>query len=75
MNKDEKIVLDAVIEDVINNKAFHARLRNGHRLVAFMRGAPVTPAWAPGDRVDVELSPFDFSKGLVRGRASKEAET
>jgi len=75
MTADERIVLDAVIEAVINAKAFHARLRNGHRFVAFVRGAPAAPAYGPGDRVRVELSPYDLSKGQVMGRISGENET
>lgn len=75
MNEDEKIVLDAEITDVISQRAFRARLRNGHALVAFVAGAGGRgSAWAAGDRVRVELSPFDLSKGRIVGPASGDRE-
>ena len=66
--RKEIIVLDAKVLDVIGNAAFRAELANGHRLVAFLRGAARAEAAriAPGDTVKVELSPFDMSKGCIR---------
>lgn len=72
MSDPEKILLDAEIISVISEKAFWARLRNGHRLVAFYVGAPPVGGGAAGDWVRVELSPFDMSKGRIAGRAAGE---
>ncbi len=66
MHKKETFVLDAVLKDVINNPTFNAVLPNGHEIVAFPsrrhRNA-VRAQWTPGSRVQVEMSPFDMSKG------------
>lgn len=72
---DERIELDAVIEDVINCCAFYARLRNGHRFVAFVRRRSDAAEWRVGDRVRVMFSPFDFSKGEVLDRWPREDQT
>lgn len=73
MNENERILLDAEITSVISERAFRARLRNGHSLVAFVAGPPdQRRTWAPGDRVQVELSPFDMSKGRICGPAAGE---
>ncbi len=59
-------MLDAVLVDVINKATFNAVLPNGHEIVAFPRRADQERAHAcltPGDRVRVEMSPFDMSKG------------
>lgn len=69
MSDSERFSLDARIVGVLSVRAFVAELDNGHRLTAFV------PAWdagraaapEPGDRVEVECSPFDMSKArLVR---------
>lgn len=73
MNENERILLDAEIIAVISERAFRARLRNGHLLVAFVAGPPdQRRSWSPGDRVRVELSPYDMSKGRICGPAAGE---
>ena len=75
MSEEEKIVLDAALTDMLSVRAFRARLDNGHAFVAFTAGAPVAPVGRPGDRVRVEFSPFDMSKGRVLGRSAGEQES
>ncbi len=76
MSEDEKIVLDAKVTDVLSERAFRAQLRNGHGLVAFVAGAEGRQvAWAVNDRVLVELSPFDMSKGRILGPASGDLQS
>ncbi|MDZ8119641.1 hypothetical protein [Pontiella agarivorans] len=66
MDKKETNLLEARIVSVIDKHAFDAELRNGHRLVAFLRrddfdkGHPQV-----GATVTVEMSPFDMSKGRL----------
>ena len=64
MADEEKFVVDAGVVAVINIKAFRACLRNGHEFVAF-RGASETAPLGAGDRVKVEMSPFDMSKWRI----------
>ena len=66
MNKKETILLDARLLSVIDNNAFDAELRNGHRFVAFFkRGELDFAKLEMGDEVKVEMSPYDMSKGRL----------
>ena len=66
MHKKETILLDARLKTVIDNNAFGAELLNGHPFVAFFRRGEVALAVSEiGDRVTVEMSPYDMSKGRL----------
>ena len=66
MDKKETILLDARLISVIDNNAFGAELRNGHRFVAFFRRGNAGFAMPKiNDRVLVEMSPYDMSKGRL----------
>lgn len=69
----EIIRLDAVIVAVLSEKAFRARLANGHEFVAYLPANPAEPAAnvGVGDRVIVAMSPFDMSKGKISGKAGE----
>jgi translation initiation factor IF-1 len=62
-------VLDAEVREVISYKALRARLRNGHEFVAFFASGAEAWTAAPGDRIAVEMSPCDMSKGRIAGRS------
>jgi len=66
MDKKEIILLDARLISVIDNNAFGAELRNGHRFVAFFRRGNACE-FVPeiGAQVTVEMSPYDMSKGRL----------
>ena len=68
MHESEKIRLDADLIDVISFATFHARLANGHEIVAYP-GRGFRESWGrilkPGAAVLVELSPFDMSRGTI----------
>jgi translation initiation factor IF-1 len=66
MDKKETILLDACLISVIDNNAFGAELRNGHRFVAFSgrgKAGRITPKI--GEQVRIEMSPYDMSKGRL----------
>ncbi len=66
MDKKETILLDACLVSVIDNNAFGAELRNGHRFVAFLgRGNIGRAVPKIGDETRVEMSPYDMSKGRL----------
>lgn len=56
----------AVIE-VLPNKMYRVELTNGHRLFAFVTSKAKTSfaPLSPGDRVRLELSPYDLSTGRI----------
>ncbi len=66
MDKKETILLDARLVSVIDNNAFGAELRNGHRFVAFFRRGDAGGATPEiNARIRVEMSPYDMSKGRL----------
>lgn len=74
MTDSQKIVLDAVICGVLSKQAFRAELSNGHELIAFGGAgeqARVQKLKA-GDRVRVEMSPYDMSRGRLLFDAEEE---
>ncbi|MGH7967680.1 MAG: translation initiation factor IF-1 [Limisphaerales bacterium] len=53
--------------EALPNKTYWVELANGHRLLGFVPGkARLTAArFAPGDKVNLVLSPFDLSEGRI----------
>lgn len=77
MRGKEIIPLDAVITNVINIRAFRARLKNGHEFTAYVPGDGLLQAEAvcvPGMGVRVSMSPFDMSCGEITEMLKIEAE-
>jgi len=56
-----------VIEALQEARLFRVELSNGHRLLGHVPGRSREAAaeLKPGDRVNLEMSPFDFSKGRI----------
>lgn len=69
MKKDSIIILDGVVIDALSNANFKVVLDNGHELICHLSGKMRMNyiKVIPGDRVCVEISPYD----LTRGRISK----
>ncbi|MFW5652505.1 MAG: translation initiation factor IF-1 [Planctomycetota bacterium] len=67
MAKEDKIVLEAEVVDALPNAMFKVRLENGHEILAYVSGKmrQYFIRILPGDRVKVELSPYDLSKGRI----------
>lgn len=67
MGGPEIIRLDARVVSVISNAVFRVELANGHGLVAYAAGAEKGRAGSvqPGDRVRVDVSPCDMSRGRL----------
>jgi translation initiation factor IF-1 len=64
--KDAFIVEGVVIESS-PNRTFCVELANGHRLLAFVTGRAKQrfAALAPGDKVKLQLAPYDLSVGRI----------
>jgi translation initiation factor IF-1 len=58
---------EGLVIEVLSNRTCRVELANGHRLLAFVSGrARVNFArMAPGDKIRLELSPFDLSEGRI----------
>jgi translation initiation factor IF-1 len=65
--KEEPIRLEAVVKDALPNATFRVELENGHQLLAHVSGKIRMNfiRILPGDKVTVEVSPYDLSKGRI----------
>jgi translation initiation factor IF-1 len=70
MAKDEVIELEGVVEKVLPATMYNVKLVNGHRVLAHISGKMRKNfiRIAIGDRVTVEISPYDLTKGRISFR-------
>ncbi|MDR2563807.1 MAG: translation initiation factor IF-1 [Prevotellaceae bacterium] len=70
MAKQASIEKDGVIIEALSNAMFRVELDNGHVIVAHISGKMRMHyiKILPGDRVKVEMSPYDLSKGRISFR-------
>ncbi len=70
MAKQAAIKVDGVVSEVLPNTTFRVRLENGHEILAHMSGKMRIHyiRILQGDRVTVELSPYDLTKGRITYR-------
>ena len=67
MAKEEAITLEAVVREALPNATFRVELENGHEVLARVSGKmrKYFIRILPGDKVLVELSPYDLTKGRI----------
>ena len=70
MAKQELIKQDGTIEESLSNAMFRVRLENEHLIVATISGKMRMNyiKILPGDKVSVEMSPYDLSRGRITYR-------
>ncbi|MBE9470269.1 MAG: translation initiation factor IF-1 [Chloroflexi bacterium] len=70
MAKKERIEVEGKVIDRLPNTMFHVELANGHKILAHISGRMRKHyiKILPGDRVLVELSPYDLGRGRVTYR-------
>jgi translation initiation factor IF-1 len=68
--KEAPIKVDGVILETLPNAMFQVELENGHRVLAHISGKMRMNfiKILPGDKVTVELSPYDLSRGRITYR-------
>ena len=66
----EAIEIEGLVSEVLPNARFRVELENGHEVLAYLSGKMRQHyiRVLEGDRVKVELSPYDLSKGRVTYR-------
>ncbi|HWP34289.1 MAG TPA: translation initiation factor IF-1 [Thermodesulfobacteriota bacterium] len=71
MSKEEMIEVEGTVVEPLPNAMFRVELPNGHRVLAHVSGKMRMHfiRILPGDRVTVELSPYDLSRGRIVYRA------
>ena len=67
MAKQDLIKQDGIIEEALSNAMFRVRLENDHQIVATISGKMRMNyiRILPGDKVAVEMSPYDLSRGRI----------
>lgn len=70
MAKQKHIEQDGVIVEALSNAMFRVELENGHVLIAHISGKMRMHyiKLLPGDRVKLEMSPYDLTKGRITFR-------
>ncbi|MCS7204693.1 MAG: translation initiation factor IF-1 [Leptospiraceae bacterium] len=70
MSKEEPIVVEGKVIENLPNAMFRVELDNGHKVLAHISGKMRMHyiRILPGDRVRVELSPYDLTRGRITYR-------
>ena len=70
MSKEEAIELEATVVESLPNAVFRVELENKHQVLAHISGKMRKNfiRILPGDRVQVELTPYDLSRGRITYR-------
>lgn len=71
MPKDDAIEVEGTVVEPLPNAMFTVQLENGHRVLAHISGKMRMHfiRILPGDKVKVELSPYDLTRGRITYRA------
>ena len=71
MSKEEAIQVEGTIVEPLPNAMFRVELENGHKVLAHISGKMRMHfiKILPGDKVTVELSPYDLSRGRITYRS------
>ena len=74
MPKEDMIEMDGLVHEVLPDTRFRVTLDNGHNIIAHMAGKMRKHRIRilAGDKVSVELTPYDLSKGRITFRHKDE---
>jgi translation initiation factor IF-1 len=70
MSKEEVIEVEGTVVETLPNAMFRVELEKGHRVLAHISGKMRLHfiKILPGDKVKLELSPYDFKRGRITYR-------
>lgn len=70
MSKSDVIEVEGIVTDTYPNATFEVKLENGHKVLAHISGRLRMHyiRILPGDKVTVELSPYDLTRGRITWR-------
>ena len=71
MSKTDVIEVECLVTDLYPNAMFEVELENGHKILANISGKLRMNfiRILPGDKVTVEMSPYDLTRGRITWRA------
>jgi translation initiation factor IF-1 len=72
--KEEKLVVEGVVVEALPNTQFTVELDNGHKVLAYLSGKMrrYYIRILLGDRVRVEMTPYDLSRGRITYRYRRQ---
>jgi translation initiation factor IF-1 len=67
MPKEKAITVEGTVVEALPNASFRVEMENGHRVLAHISGKMRMHyiKILPGDKVQIELSPYDLSRGRI----------
>ena len=70
MSKSDVIEIEGIVTDSFPNAMFEVKLENGHKILAHISGKLRMNyiRILPGDKVTVEMSPYDLTRGRITYR-------
>lgn len=70
MAKEEAIEVEGIVQEALPNAMFQVELENGHKILGHISGKMRKHyiRILPGDKVKVELSPYDLTRGRITYR-------
>ena len=71
--EDDKLVVEGTVVEALPGTQFKVRLENGHEILAYLSGKmrKFYIRILLGDRVKVEMSPYDLTRGRITFRQRK----
>ncbi|MFM7299317.1 MAG: translation initiation factor IF-1 [Planctomycetota bacterium] len=74
MAKEEPITVEAIVTEALPNARFRAKLASGHQILAHVSGKMRMHyiRILPGDKITVEMSPYDLTKGRIIYRGDRK---
>lgn len=74
MPKEDMIEMQGLVDEVLPDTRFRVSLDNGHRIIAYVAGKMRKHRIRilAGDKVNIELTPYDLSKGRITFRHKDE---
>jgi len=71
VSKDDVIELEGIVTEALPNATFQVELPNGHKILAHISGKLRMNfiKILPGDKVTVEMSPYDLTRGRITWRS------
>ena len=71
LSKEDVIEIEGIVIDALPNAMFQVELANGHKILAHVSGKLRMNyiRIVAGDKVTVEMSPYDLTKGRITWRA------
>ena len=71
MSKSDVIEMEGKVIEALPNAMFQVELQNGHRILAHISGKMRMNFIRiyPGDKVTIELSPYDLTRGRITWRS------